>query len=164
MNAIRRLREEDWPAVWSILRATFESGDTYAFAPGSGEAEMHRAWVEVPAAAYVAVAPDGDILGTYHIKANQPGLGSHVCNCGYVVAAAAQGCGVATALCEHSQAVAVDMGFRAMQFNLVVSTNERAVRLWKKLGFAIAGTLPGAFRHATLGYVDAYVMYKTLVT
>ncbi len=99
MVAIRPMQQEDWPAVWPILRATFDAGDTYVFAPGSTEADIHKAWVEIPAATYVAVANDATILGTYHIRANQPGLGSHVCNCGYVVAAAAQGQGIATALC-----------------------------------------------------------------
>jgi ribosomal protein S18 acetylase RimI-like enzyme len=144
------------------LCTTFAAGETYAFAPASSEADIHRAWIEVPVASYVACAPSGEILGTYYLKPNQPGLGSHVCNCGYVVAPAAQGRGIATAMCEHSQVEAAGMGFRAMQFNLVVATNESAVRLWKKLGFAIAGTLPQAFRHARLGYVDAYVMYKQL--
>lgn len=162
MVAIRRIRQEDWPSVWAILRTILQPGDTYAFAPGSTEAEMHIAWVEAPAATYVAHADDGTILGTYFIKPNQPGLGSHVCNCGYVVAPAAQGQGIASAMCEHSQAEALAMGFRAMQFNLVVSTNETAVRLWQKLGFAIVGTLPGAFNHSRLGYVDAFVMYKQL--
>jgi ribosomal protein S18 acetylase RimI-like enzyme len=85
-----------------------------------------------------------------------------VCNCGYVVAADARGRGIATSLCEHSQNEARSMGFRAMQFNLVVSTNEHAIRLWKRLGFAVAGVLPRAFRHVRLGYVDAFVMYKSL--
>jgi len=160
--SIRRFQPPDWPEVWAILRATFASGDTYAFAPTSSEADVHKAWIELPAASYVASTTSGEILGTYYIKPNQPGLGSHVCNCGYVVAPAAQGRGVATAMCEHSQAEAVAMGFRAMQFNLVVATNESAVRLWQKLGFAIVATLPQAFRHARLGYVDAYVMYKLL--
>jgi len=160
--SIRRFQPSDWPAVWSILRTTFATGDTYAFAPTSSEAEIQKAWIDVPAASYVACAPSAEVLGTYYLKPNQPGLGSHVCNCGYVVAPAAQGRGIATAMCEHSQAEALAMGFRAMQFNLVVATNESAVRLWKKLGFTIAGTLPQAFRHARLGYVDAYVMYKQL--
>ncbi len=160
---IRRIEARDWPIVWATLQATFQGGDTYAFAPDSSEAEIHRAWVEIPAATYVACAADGRVLGTYYIKPNQPGLGAHVCNCGYVVAADAQGQGIATALCLHSQGEARAMGFRAMQFNLVVSTNERAVRLWKRLGFAVSGVLPGAFRHARHGYVDAFVMYKSLV-
>ena len=160
--AIRRIEPGDWAVVWALLHSTFQGGDTYAFAPESSEAEVRRAWVEIPAATYVACARDDRVLGTYYIKPNQPGLGAHVCNCGYVVAADAQGHGIATAMCEHSQHEARSMGFRAMQFNLVVSTNERAVQLWKRLGFSVAGVLPGAFRHFRLGYVDAFVMYKTL--
>jgi RimJ/RimL family protein N-acetyltransferase len=163
MITIRRFASADWPAVWPILHATFQAGDTYAFEPQSSEAQMRHAWVELPAATYVACADDGRILGTYYLKPNQPGLGSHVCNCGYVVAAAARGQGIATAMCEHSQREARASGFRAMQFNLVVSTNTRAIRLWQRLGYAIAGNLPGAFRHSRLGYVDALVMYKSLV-
>ena len=164
MALIRRFHETDWPVVYPMLRTTFEAGDSYAFSPDSTEAEIHRVWIEVPTATYVACTPDGQVLGTYFIKPNQPGLGAHVCNCGYVVALAAQGQGIASAMCEHSQAEAIFMGFRAMQFNLVVSTNERAVRLWRKLGFSVVGTLPGAFRHLHLGYVDALVMFKKLST
>ena len=163
MPLIRPYQETDWPSVWPILHTMFLAGDTYSFAPDSTEAEIHKFWIELPAATLVACSPEGRILGTYFIKPNQPGLGSHVCNCGYVVAPEAQGQGIASAMCEHSQAEAVAMGFRAMQFNFVVSTNERAVRLWQKLGFAIVGRLPGAFRHQQLGFVDALVMFKQLV-
>jgi ribosomal protein S18 acetylase RimI-like enzyme len=145
-----------------MLQSTFQAGETYTFAPDSTEAEIHRAWIETPSATFVAGDPEGRILGTYFIKPNQPGLGAHVCNCGYVVSPEAQGRGVATAMCEHSQAAAVAMGFRAMQFNCVVSTNEPAVRLWQKQGFAIVGRLPGAFKHPRAGYVDAFVMFKQL--
>jgi ribosomal protein S18 acetylase RimI-like enzyme len=160
--AIRRYREADWPAMWPFLHATFAAGDTYAFPPESTEAEIRRAWIEVPAATFVACASDGAILGTYFIKPNQPGLGAHVCNCAYVVAPQAQGRGIASAMCEHSQAEAVAMGFRAMQFNFVVASNERAVHLWQRLGFAIVGRLPRAFHHRQLGFVDALVMFKEL--
>lgn len=162
MVEIRALRDSDWPAVWRLLQATFAAGDTYSFAPDSGEAEIRKVWVEMPTATFVAVEDD-KLLGTYFIKPNQPGLGAHVCNCGYVVAPESQGRGVAAAMCEHSQRFALERGFRAMQFNLVVSTNDRAVRLWERLGFVVVGRLPGAFRHRVLGYVDALVMYKTLV-
>ena len=163
MTTIRPYQPSDWPALWPLLRATFERGDTYAYAPSSSEEEIHRAWIEVPAATFVACDAAGTLLGTYTLKPNQPGLGAHVCNCGYVVAPSSSGQGIATLMCEHSQAQALAMGFRAMQFNLVVSTNERAVRLWQKLGFDTVGRLPGAFRHQQLGYVDALVMFKPLV-
>ena len=109
------------------------------------------------------VADDGGaIVGTYFLHANQRGGGSHVANCGYVTAAEASGRGVARAMCRHSLDHARARGFRAMQYNLVVSTNERAVRLWQAMGFAIVGCLPGAFAHPTLGDVDAFVMYQRL--
>jgi RimJ/RimL family protein N-acetyltransferase len=162
--SIRLIEQEDWPGVWRLLQSTFQAGDTYAFAPDSSEAEIYRVWVGLPAATFVARASDGEIFGTYYIKPNQPGLGSHVCNCGYVVAPEAQRKGIATAMCEHSQREALAMGFRAMQFNLVVSTNDRAVRLWQRLGISVVGTLPRAFRHLQRGYVDALVIYKELAT
>jgi ribosomal protein S18 acetylase RimI-like enzyme len=163
MSVIRTFQPEDWPQLWPILHAVFAAGDTYAFSPSSTEADIRAAWIDLPQATYVAVSDKGDLIGTYILKPNQPGLGSHVCNCGYVVAEAARGKGVAAMLCEHSQSEARALGYRAMQFNLVVSTNEVAVRLWQRLGFSIVGTLPGAFKHCRAGYVDAYVMYKSLV-
>lgn len=158
---IRSYRAEDWPQLWPILRTTIASGDSYAFPPDSTEEEIRNLWVEAPLATYVAVS-EGTVIGSYKIQPNQPGLGSHVCNCGYVVSPAARGRGVAAAMCEHSQAEALRQGFLAMQFNLVVVTNVDAVHLWRKLGFQIVGTLPNAFRHRQLGYVDAHVMYKKL--
>jgi ribosomal protein S18 acetylase RimI-like enzyme len=159
--AIREFRDADWPAVWPLLQQTFRAGDTYTFPPDISEADARKAWVELPTATFVAEV-DGEIVGTYFIKPNQPGLGAHVCNCGYVVSPRAQGRGIAASLCEHSQRFALARGFRAMQFNFVVATNERAVRLWQRLGFELVGRLPGAFRHQELGFVDALVMYKTL--
>jgi ribosomal protein S18 acetylase RimI-like enzyme len=163
MYEIRKFREPDWQSLWPMLRATFDAGDTYTFPPRCTEAEIHKAWVEIPAATFVACDAAGTILGTYFIKPNQTGHGDHVCNCGYVVAPQSQGHGIATSMCEHSQRIAVELGFRAMQFNFVVATNERAVRLWERLGFAVVGRLPGAFRHPRRGLVDALVMFKTLV-
>ena len=163
MTQIRPFEESDWPSVWPLLHDTFAAGDTYTFSPESSEADIHKVWVEAPAATFVCCSPEGRLLGTYFLKANQPGLGSHVCNCGYVVAKEARGRGIASLMCEHSQAQAIAMGFRAMQFNFVVSTNDGAVRLWQRLGFAIVGRLPGAFNHRDLGYVDAFVMFKQLV-
>jgi ribosomal protein S18 acetylase RimI-like enzyme len=163
MLQIRLFQPTDWPSLWPILQTTIKAGETYTFSPQSTEAEIHKAWIELPAATYVACAEDGRIVGTYIIKPNQPGLGAHVCNCGYVVSKEAQGQGIAAQMCEHSQKLAVEMGFRAMQFNFVVSTNTGAVRLWQKLGFEIVGTLPGVFQHQKLGFVDAFVMFKSLV-
>ena len=162
MIKIRPFSASDWPALGRILQTTFAAGDTYTFSPQSTEAEIHKAWVDLPAATFVACNEAGKILGTYFIKPNQPGLGAHVCNCGYVVSESAKGQGIASQMCEHSQKLAVEMGFRAMQFNFVVSTNNGAVRLWQKLGFEIVGTLPGVFQHQKLGFVDAFVMFKNL--
>lgn len=162
MPIIRPFAPSDWASLWPILQATFAAGDTCAFSPDCTEREIHAAWIEIPTATFVAQDDAGQILGTYYIRPNQPGLGAHVCNGGYIVAPAAQRQGIATLMCEHSQVQAVALGFRAMQFNLVVATNERAVHLWQKLGFETIGRLPGAFRHVRLGYVDALVMFKTL--
>jgi RimJ/RimL family protein N-acetyltransferase len=163
MYKIRPMEEQDWPAVWAIIEPVFRAGETYPMSPDISEKEAHTAWVEMPTATFVVEDKHNRLLGTYYIKPNQPCLGAHVCNCGYIVAEDARKKGIALAMCEHSQEEAVARGFRAMQYNLVVSTNEGALRLWKRNGFEVVGTLPKAFRHLTLGYVDAFVMYKTLV-
>lgn len=160
--SIRPFRESDWPELWPILHATFAKGDTYTFAPDATETDILRAWAQLPAATFVACDESGKILGSYYLKANQTGHGNHVGNCGYVVSERARGKGVASLMCEHSQVTAAGLGFLAMQFNFVVSTNTGAVRLWQKLGFDIVGTLPRAFRHPEHGLVDAFVMYKWL--
>jgi ribosomal protein S18 acetylase RimI-like enzyme len=164
MVNIRSFEEGDWAAVWRIVEPVFRAGETYAFSPEITEEEAYLYWVEMPSATFVAEDEKNDILGTYFIKPNQPALGSHVCNCGYIVADHAHRRGIASAMCIHSQREAIARGFRAMQYNLVVSTNETAVRLWKRLGFGVVGTLRGAFRHPRLGFVDAFVMYKQLET
>lgn len=162
MTVIRPIEESDWDAVWSVIEPVFRAGETYAYAPDITPEEAHRNWVALPAATFVVEDEDGVLLGTYYIKANQPGQGAHVCNCGYIVADAARGRGIATEMCMHSQTVARTLGFQAMQYNLVVASNEGAVRLWQSLGFDIVGTLPGAFDHPKLGMVDAHVMFKKL--
>jgi ribosomal protein S18 acetylase RimI-like enzyme len=161
LTTIRKFEPRDWPAVWQIIEPVFRSGETCAYAPDISEGDARKSWIDAHPATYVAES-DGVILGTYYLKPNQPGLGSHVCNAGYIVSEQARGKGVATLMCEHSQKEAVRMGFRAMQFNIVVATNETAVRLWQKLGFEIVGRLPGAFKHSKLGFVDAFVMFKQL--
>ncbi|MGD7652128.1 MAG: N-acetyltransferase family protein [Verrucomicrobiales bacterium] len=158
---IRLFEDGDWPAVWGMLEPVFRAGTTYPHAMDISEEEARRAWIDVPAHTYVAVE-GGVVLGTYYLKPNSLELGAHVCNCGYVVCAKARGRGVASAMCGHSHAEGARLGYRAMQYNLVVSTNQVAVKLWQKHGMEIVGTLPGAFRHATEGYVDAYVMFKEL--
>ena len=162
MIKIRIYKENDWPAVWGIIGPVFRAGETYTFPRDISEEEARNAWVSLPKATYVAVNQEGAILGTYYIKPNQPGLGDHICNCGYIVAENARGQGIASKMCEHSQREAIAQGFQAMQFNLVVSTNEGAVRVWKSLGFDVLGTIPQAFRHPRHGYVDAFIMYKRL--
>ncbi len=160
---IRHFRDADWPALWRVLEPVFRAGETYAIPIDIDAADARARWVEAPTATYVAFDRCGELVATYYLKPNQGGPGAHVCNCGYIVTSAARGQGIAATLCEHSQAEAARLGFRAMQYNLVVATNASALRLWQRHGFHVAGTLPGAFRHPEQGYVDAYVMFKTLV-
>jgi len=164
---IRKYKESDWEQLWPIIEKVFRTGETYPYSPDITEKEAYSKWIVSPQETYVCLEfsteNSDEILGTYYIKPNQPELGAHVCNCGYIVSENARGKGVATSLCEHSQQVAIKLGFRAMQYNLVVSTNTAAVHLWKKLGFEIIGTLPKAFKSKSLGYVDAFLMYKELV-
>ena len=160
--SIRPFADADWPELWAVLQPTFAAGDTYTYPVDISEAAARAVWVTQPAATFVAVDEKGTLLGTYFIKPNQGGGGAHVCNCGYVVAEAARGHGVAEQMCRHSQDQARSRGFCAMQFNFVVSTNAAAMRLWQRLGFEVVGTLPGAFAHPRLGFVDAHVLFKTL--
>ena len=159
---IRKYQELDWVIIWPIIKKVFSAGETYAYSPNITEEEARDVWIKYPKETYVVIGSANEILGSYFIKANQPGLGSHVCNCGYIVAESARGKGVASSMCEHSQKIAKQLGFIAMQYNLVVSTNKGAIRLWKKLGFDIVGNLPKAFNSKSQGYVDAWVMYKEL--
>lgn len=158
---IREATPGDFEQIWPIFHEVVAAGDTYAFAPETTMEQAFKIWMETPRQVHV-FEEAGRILGSYFIKTNQAGPGDHVCNCGYMVASAARGRGLATAMCEHSQVIARQLGYEAMQFNIVVSTNERAVQLWTRLGFDTVGRLPKAFRHPTQGYVDALVMYKWL--
>ncbi len=161
---LRQYNDADWPDLWKTIKPVFRAGETYAYAPDISKAEAQQVWVDGVTTTYVAVSQAGDILGTYYLKPNQPELGSHVCNAGYIVSTDAQGKGVASKMCVHSQQTAVELGFRAMQYNLVAVSNQAAIHLWQKHGFEIVGTLPGAFRNARLGFIDALVMYKQLKT
>jgi GNAT superfamily N-acetyltransferase len=158
---IRAATDDDRAAVLAIVKPVLAAGETYAIARDLDDAGVLAYWFGPTHEVFVAEA-DGSILGTYYLMPNQAGGGAHVANCGYMTAPAAQGKGVARAMCLHSLDRARQRGFRAMQFNHVVSTNTRAVSLWHTLGFATVGTLPGAFHHPVHGYVDSYVMYRSL--
>jgi ribosomal protein S18 acetylase RimI-like enzyme len=158
---IRPATSGDAAAIAAIIVPVIRAGTTYALDPDMTEAEALAYWLAPDKETFVAEL-DGTIAGTYFIHPNQGGGGRHVCNCGYITSAAATGRGIARGMCEHSLEHARARGYRAMQFNFVVSTNTRAVRLWESLGFAIVGRLPRAFLHPSDGYVDAFVMYRAL--
>ena len=161
MTDIRPARSEDWPGLWEIFRLVVEKGDTYPYAMNTDEEEARRLWLDVPMATYAAA--DGDrVLGTYILKPNQPALGAHVCNAGYMVHPDARGRGLGRALCAHSLDEARKLGFTAMQYNLVVVTNAGAIRLWTEMGFETVGVLAKSFRHGEKGLVDALIMYREL--
>jgi len=147
--------------MWAIMRPIIRAGETYTLPQHMDSETALQYWFSFEREVFVA-EHDGNIVGTYFLQANQKGGGAHVANCGYMTAVAAMGRGVARAMCTHSLNRARERGFRAMQFNFVVSTNDRAVRLWQSFNFEIVGQLPKAFLHPTLGYVDAYVMFRDL--
>ena len=159
---IRAATEADHDAIWNIFHEIVAAGDTYAFDPRMSREDALAYWFRPDTHTYVA-EKDGGVVATYILRPNQPGPGSHVANAAFMVASDAQGSGVGRRMAEHCLSEAHRLGFRAMQFNFVVSTNESAIRLWQKLGFEIVGTLPGAFRHPQKGYVDVYVMFRSLV-
>jgi len=158
---IRQSEPRDDDAIWRILEPTFRAGETYPV-PRDISREDALAYWRTPGHAVFVAEDAGAIVGTYYLRANNRGGGAHVANCGYVVAPDAFGRGVAQAMCAHSLGEAKSRGFSARQFNFVIASNERAVRLWQRMGFAIAGRLPGAFQHPRLGLVDAYVMLRNL--
>jgi L-amino acid N-acyltransferase YncA len=161
MLVVRQAGPDDAAAIAAIIVPTIREGTTYALDPAMSEDEALAYWLGPDRQAFVA-ENDGKVVGTYYLRPNQAGGGSHVCNCGYITSAAAAGQGVALRMAEHSLAQARAQGFRAMQFNFVVATNERAVRLWQSLGFAVVGRIPEAFCHPRRGFVDALVMHRTL--
>ncbi|HKO05227.1 MAG TPA: GNAT family N-acetyltransferase [Candidatus Acidoferrales bacterium] len=161
MIKVRAATASDAEAIWSILEPTIRAGETYTLSREMTR-EAALAWWFAPGHEVFVAEDNGAVVGTYFLRANQQGGGAHVANCGYITAPFASGRGVARAMCAHSLDRARECGFRAMQFNFVVSTNERAVRLWKSFGFEIVGRLPGAFQHPTAGFVDAFVMYRSL--
>ncbi len=158
---IRPARRSDAPGIWGIIGPTISAGETYALDRDMSEIDALGYWMGADRETFVA-EDGGTIVGTYYIRANQSGGGSHVCNCGYMTSPLSAGRGVARRMYAHSVEHARVRGFRAMQFNFVVSTNVRAVRLWQSLGFETVGRLPLAFKHPYQGYVDALVMFQTL--
>jgi L-amino acid N-acyltransferase YncA len=161
MLTLRQARASDSDSIWDIFHAVVASGDTYVFDPGISRVEALAYWLDSPVRCYVAER-DGIVVGTYILKPNQPGLGSHIANAAFMVAPSARGLGLGRTMGEHCLGEARRHGFRGMQFNFVVSTNAPAIRLWQQLGFDIVGTLPGAFRHSREGFIDAYVMFRSL--
>jgi L-amino acid N-acyltransferase YncA len=149
--------------VWALLEPVFRAGETFPHDPAISEAEAQLAWVEQSQAVMVAVDPAGAVVGTYYLRPNSLALGAHVANAGYLVAEHCRRQGIGSRLCQHSLQAARRLGFRAMQFNLVVSTNTAGIRCWRRNGFQIVGTLPEGFRHKQLGYVDALVMIQPLL-
>lgn len=158
---IREIGAAEFELIWPLFREVVAGGDTYAYDPAISFEAAKALWMTAPARVFAATE-NGALLGCYVLKPNQPGLGDHVANAGYMVSPQARGKGVASAMCEHSMDMARAAGFVAMQFNFVVASNEVAVGLWQKHGFAIIGRIPNAFRHARLGLTDAFIMYRTL--
>lgn len=158
---IRKAAESDDDGIRKILEPAIRAGETYTLPRDMSREDVLSYW-HTPGHEVFVAEENGEIIGTYYLRANQRGGGAHVANCGYMTAPWATGRGIARAMCLHSLEHAKSLGFRAMQFNFVVSTNERAVRLWQSLQFEIVGRLPGAFMHPSLGAVDALVMYRQL--
>jgi ribosomal protein S18 acetylase RimI-like enzyme len=158
---VRPATNGDANAIWAIMEPILRAGETYTLPREMDKASALAYWLSPGREVFVA-EENAEIVGTYFLQANQKGGGAHIANCGYMTAVSATGRGVARAMCAHSLDRARERGFRAMQYNFVISTNERAVRLWQSFGFEIVGRLPGAFHHPRQGYVDAYIMYRNL--
>jgi ribosomal protein S18 acetylase RimI-like enzyme len=171
MIEIRRATENDKPQIWKIIKSVIAAGDTYVFSPDSSQEKMLAYWCGADKKTYVAVWSEPSkaagglnhkIVGTFYIKDNQPDLGSHIANAGYIVAPEVHGRGVGRSMAEFSLEEAKRLGYRAMQFNFVVESNQIAVRLWQKLGFEIIGEIPEAFQHPEKGLTNALIMYRKL--
>lgn len=161
MIHIRPMTASDFEGFWPTFQAIVSAQQTYAYEPATTQEQALQLWFHTPLHTLVA-EEDGVLLGSYYLKANAAGPGSHVSNCGYMVSEVARGRGVARQMCEHSQQLARESGFSAMQFNSVVVSNEVAVALWHSLGFETVGRIPRAYRHKQLGLVDCLVMFKWL--
>src|SRR3954454_16628981 len=151
---IRLANQRDAPAIWAIIEPIIRAGETYALDRGMSKTDALAYWFGSDKETFIA-EENGEIVGTYYMRVNQAGGGRHVCNCGFMTSQQASGRGIARRMCEHALSHARLRGFRGMQFNFVLSSNERAVRLWQKMGFVTVGRLPLAFLHPVHGYVDA---------
>lgn len=160
---IRRSNPEDFASIWPIFHDIVGRGETYAYDPATPYEAAQDLWLSSPGAQTWVALRGEEVVGTYRVAPNQPGLGDHVANAAYMVAPAARGQGIGRALVEHSLERARSQGFRSMVFNLVVATNQDAIALWKSVGFRVVGTLQGAYRHAHLGLVDAHIMQRSLL-
>ena len=158
---VRNATDQDFDMIWDIFHRVVATGDTYAYSPNTTKEEASCYWMPPQKKTYVATIGD-EVVGTYFIKDNQPGLGSHIANAAYMVHPNQHGKGIGSFMATHSIAEAKQLGYEAMQFNLVVSTNEPAVNLWKKMGFKIIGTTPHGFKHSSKGLVDTYILHRFL--
>ncbi len=158
---ISEITKSDFESFWPVFKEVVYAQETYAFDPGIDFESAYHLWCLSPQKAYV-IKENGLILGSYYIKPNASGPSSHISNCGYMVSPHSRGKGIARKLCLHSQQIATELGYSAMQFNSVVSSNEIAINLWKKLGYKIIGTIPKAYKHKKLGLVDSFIMHKHL--
>lgn len=159
--SIREAHVSDFDAIWPIFQEVVEVGETSTYSRGVSKSEASHFWLDVPRKSFV-YEKSGEILGAYSLKTNQPGPGSHVCNCFYMVASSARGQGIATQMCLHSQQMALELGYEALQFNYVSISNAQAVKLWIKLGFKTVGRIPRACKHHGHKYTDVLIMYKWL--
>lgn len=161
MVEIRKYREEDKEEIWKIIEHVISKGDSFTYAPDASREFALEDWCHPDKHTFVAVSDD-KIVGTFYIKANQIGLGSHVANGSYMVSPDARRLGIGRLMGEFSIEEARKLGFRAMQFNFVVKSNEKAVSLWKRLGFEVIGEIPEAYCHLENGLTNAYIMYRKL--
>ncbi|MET8526468.1 GNAT family N-acetyltransferase [Micromonospora sp. NPDC005172] len=156
---IRTFADQDWSQVWPIVEDVIRAQETFTYDPRMTADEAYDIWVETPPGRTVVAVDGGRVLGSAKMGANRPGPGAHVSTASFLVAADARGRGVGTALCRDALTWARDQGYAGMQFNAVVETNRTAVELYRREGFDVVGTVPGAFRHRTLGRVGLHVMY-----
>lgn len=158
---IRKASKADYDQIWDIIKEVIRKGDTYAFSPETSKKEMLSIWCAPNTHTYVAIL-ENKVVGTFMMKNNQPGLGSHVANAGFMVSQKYSGLSIGKKMGSFSIIEAQKLGYKAMQFNMVITSNKTAIMLWEKLGFEIIGEIPDAFKHKDLGYTNVYIMYRKL--